>query len=62
MTNRLTHTWKVDPCCDAYGNWTIRIDDGSHHGDTSESPVATVYGLALAERIVETHNTELQAS
>ncbi len=54
--NRLNEKWIVDPACDAYGNWTIRVDDGTAHGNTEEEPVATVYGLALAQHIVATHN------
>ena len=57
--NRLNVPWIVDPACDAYGNWTIRVADGSPHGDTEESPVATVYGLALAEDMVMLHNTSI---
>lgn len=55
-TNRVTAKWIVDPACDAYGNWTIRVDDGSVHGDTEEEPVATVYGRGLADHIVSIHN------
>lgn len=56
MMNRLEQKWAVDECPDANGNWTIRIADGTPNGNTDENPIATVYGLALAERIVYLHN------
>lgn len=38
------HTpWTVDECEDAHGNITIRPADGTTNGDTSSSPIATVY-------------------
>lgn len=60
MVNRMDHKWVVDECPDAYGNWTIRIADGSNNGNTEEEPVATVYGLSLAESIVDNHNRKFQ--
>jgi hypothetical protein len=57
--NRVMQKWVVDECSDASGNWTIRIDNGTPNGDTEAQVVATVYGLALAEHIVETHNKVL---
>lgn len=51
VTNRMRKAWIVDACPDANGNWTIRLDNG-----TESEPVATVYGLALAEHIVSMHN------
>jgi len=50
------NNWIVDPCPDANGYWTIRIDDGSEHGDTEEQPIATVYDLKDAEQIVSVNN------
>lgn len=35
--------WVVDEQPDANGNSTIRIDDGSLNGDTTQQPIATVY-------------------
>lgn len=59
IINRVMQKWVVDECADANGNWTIRIDNGTLNGDTGARVVATVYGLALAEHIVETHNKVL---
>lgn len=59
IINRVEQKWVVDECADANGNWTIRIDNGTPNGDTELEVVATVYGLALAEHIVETHNRRL---
>lgn len=58
MMNRLKQKWVVDECPDANGNWTIRVTDGTRNGNIEMDPIATVYGLALAERIVHTHNQE----
>ncbi len=55
--NRIKKKWIVDECPDAHGNWTIRIDNDSPNGNTETYPVATVYGLALAETIVAEHNS-----
>jgi hypothetical protein len=51
--------WIVDECPDANGNWTIRLANGTENGDTTSEPVATVYGLALAEHIVSLHNESI---
>lgn len=59
MINRLEHEWAIDKWPDDDGNWTIRIVDGSPNGNTEVEPVATIYGLALAERIVYLHNQTL---
>ena len=56
VINRMRKAWIVDNCPDANGNWTIRLDNGTENGDTESEPVATVYGLALAEHIVTMHN------
>ncbi len=52
--------WIVDAIPDANGSWTIRFtDENVKHdvnGDTDEQPIATVYELAYAERIVKEHN------
>ncbi len=47
---------RVDPICDADGFCTIRIDDGSEHGDTSEQPIATVYTDHDAALITRCYN------
>lgn len=59
MSNILVKPWIVDPCPDAYGNWTIRLDDGSENGDTDSNPVATVYSENVADSIVLSHNASL---
>ena len=59
IINRVMQKWVVDECADANGNWTIRIDNGTLNGDTGARVVATVYGLALAEHIVDAHNKVL---
>lgn len=46
----------VDDCPDADGHHTIRFDDGTIHGNTEEEPIATVYDLSIAKKIVEAHN------
>jgi len=51
--------WTVDECPDARGFWTIRRADGTPNGNTEAPPIATVYGLALAETIVADHNDRL---
>lgn len=56
VINRSSHKWIVDECPAADGNWTIRVADGTPNGNVEVEPVATVYGLALAERIVYLHN------
>ena len=33
--------WKLDPCQEGGGGWTIRVDDGSEHGAIDCDPVAT---------------------
>ena len=43
----------VDPCPDALGFSTIRVADGSKHGDTEQDPVATVYLDEFADVIAE---------
>ena len=48
--------WTVDPATDANGHWTIRIDDGSDHGDTEQQPIATVFVREDAVLIVGLHN------
>ena len=39
----ITEQWQIDECPDARGFYTIRPEDGTSHGNTEESPVATVY-------------------
>lgn len=46
----------VDSCPDANGFWTIRVADGTPHGDLTVQPIATVYDRYNADRIVETFN------
>lgn len=41
----------VDDCPDANGNYTIRFDDGSVHGDTNRNPIATVYSKEFADML-----------
>jgi hypothetical protein len=48
--------WIVDKDCDDYGNYTIRIDNGTINGDLSIKPIATVYNYINAMLIVESHN------
>jgi hypothetical protein len=48
--------WVVDSCCDADGNWTVRVADGSEHGDTTMQPIATYYNRSLADAAVQVHN------
>jgi len=47
--------WVVDPCPDANGNWTIRVDDGSENGNTEREPIATAYSRSSADTIVADH-------
>ena len=51
--------WVVDDCPDANGFHTIRIADGTVHGNTEEEPIATVYDEAMAQYIVAHHNSRL---
>ena len=51
--------WIVDSCPNADGFSTIRIDDGSEHGNTDEEPIAVVYDVNDAETIVADHNATL---
>ena len=44
--------WKIDECPDAYGNWTLREDDGTEHGNT-ETCIATVYGGIWEQELIE---------
>ena len=53
---RERQNWIVDPCPDANGFHTIRIADGSEHGNTEEQPIATVFEREIADHIVTTHN------
>jgi len=46
----------VDECGDAWGNYTIRVDDGSKTGDIELPPIATCYALAHAKRLVLAYN------
>jgi hypothetical protein len=48
--------WVVDECPNDSGHWTIRFADGSPNGDTDRQPIATVYDLYIAEKMVEIHN------
>ncbi len=50
--NRIKQKWVVDNNPDANGNWTIRAENAAPYSE----PVATVYGLALAQTIVSDHN------
>ncbi len=51
--------WVVDDCPDANGFSTIRIADGTVHGNTEEEPIATVYDEEMAQYIVAHHNSRL---
>ena len=44
--------WKIDECPDAEGNWTLREDDGTGHGNT-ETCIATVYGGVQEQNLIE---------
>ena len=44
--------WKIDECPDAEGNWTLREDDGTEHGNT-ETCIATVYGGEQEQNLIE---------
>jgi len=50
--------WTIDECPDANGFWTIRISDGTPNGDIDSQPIATVYTLEDAERIVQSMNQQ----
>ncbi len=49
--------WQADTCLDANGFHTIRLEDGTPHGNTDEQPVATVYTEANARRICQCANS-----
>lgn len=51
--------WVVDSCRDNRGYSTIRVADGSPHGDTTVEPLATVYDVTIAAQIVALHNYAL---
>ena len=46
----------VDECPDAFGFWTVRVDDGTPNGDIEEKPIATFYNLELANVMVAAYN------
>ena len=48
--------WIVDNAEDANGFYTLRLADGSEHGNTDEQPIATVYESHHAKQIVREHN------
>lgn len=48
--------WTIDACLDANGFSTLRVSDGSEHGDTDRQPIATVYDEENAARIVAAVN------
>ena len=56
----LYQLWQADECYDAYGNYTIRLYDGSRNGNTSKEIIATVYDKAIAESIVRLHNMKVK--
>lgn len=43
--------WIVDPIPSAEGFHTIRVDDGSEHGDLDAEPIATVYDHSHAFKV-----------
>jgi len=51
MSSHTPGPWTLDNCPDAYGNATIRPDDGTEGGDISVQPIATVYTDANAHLI-----------
>lgn len=44
-------SWTVDAAEDAFGNLTIRLADGTEHGDTEADPIAMIYDYANARLI-----------
>ena len=44
--------WKIDECPDANGDWTLREDDGTEHGNT-ETCIATIYGGTMEQDLIE---------
>ena len=47
----------VDCAVDGYGNYTIRLDDATEHGNTDEDVIATAYKVDDAERLVACWNS-----
>ena len=45
--------WKVDPCQEAGGGWTVRVDNETEFGDINRDPVATFNDLDDAELCVK---------
>jgi hypothetical protein len=46
----------ADACPDANGNTTVRVADGTEHGDTARQPIATVYNSDIADEMVTAFN------
>jgi hypothetical protein len=52
------YEWVVDDAKDAAGRFTIRLADGTIHGNTEMQPIATVFQEQHADEIVRAHNSQ----
>lgn len=52
----MSKKWKVDPCQEGGGGWTVRLDNESEFGDINQDPVATFNRREDADKCVQAHN------